>query len=129
MLNRRCRLWMNCVIIILAKLCNQRQFFYHDVELNNQDLFHFTFTSSMMGYNDLPRYSTVDQRPICSWRGCGRIPYRCCQRARYDPHGVCSRTQSWELIVGDVFNVNRDNSVHHTSCTCFHTFTTPEPPG
>ena len=37
MLHRRCRLWMNClkncVIIIPAKLCNQRQFFSHDVEV------------------------------------------------------------------------------------------------
>ena len=40
MLHRRCRLWMNCVIVIPAKLCNQRQFFSHDVELNNKGILH-----------------------------------------------------------------------------------------
>ena len=47
MLHRRCRLWMdcleNCVIVILAKLCNQRQFFSHDVELNNKDILHLHY--------------------------------------------------------------------------------------
>ena len=33
----------NCVIIITAKLCIQRLFFSHDVELNNKGIFHFTF--------------------------------------------------------------------------------------
>ena len=28
----------SCVIIIPAKLCNQRQFFSHDVELNNKGI-------------------------------------------------------------------------------------------
>ena len=48
MLHRRCRLWMdcliNCVIIIPAKLCNQRKKLSHDVELNNKGILHFTFT-------------------------------------------------------------------------------------
>ena len=30
----------NCVIIIPAKLCNQRQFFSHNVELNNKGILH-----------------------------------------------------------------------------------------
>ena len=34
-----------------------------------------------------------------------------------------------EVIVDDVFSLYRDDSVDHTSCTCFHTFTTHEPPG
>ena len=32
----------NCVIIIPAKICNQRQFFSHDLELNNKGILHFT---------------------------------------------------------------------------------------
>ena len=45
-------LWMdclkNCVIIIPAKLCNQRKIFSHDVELNNKGILqiyiYITFT-------------------------------------------------------------------------------------
>ena len=33
----------NCVIIIPAKLCNQRKNFSHDVELDNNGILHFTF--------------------------------------------------------------------------------------
>ena len=47
MLHRRCRLWMdclkNCVIIIPAKLCNQRKNFSHDVELNIKGILHYTW--------------------------------------------------------------------------------------
>ena len=47
MLHRRCRLWMdclkNCVIIIPAKLYNQRTNFSHAVELNNKGILHLIF--------------------------------------------------------------------------------------
>ena len=36
----------NCVIIIPAKLCNQRKIFSHDVELNNKGILYFTFTET-----------------------------------------------------------------------------------
>ena len=36
----------NCVIIIAAKLCNQRQFFSHDVELNNYGILHYIYITS-----------------------------------------------------------------------------------
>ena len=41
----------NCVIIIPAKLCNQRNFFSHDVELNNKGILqlHFTFILILLG--------------------------------------------------------------------------------
>ena len=59
MLHRRCRLWMdclkNCVIIIPAKLCNQRQCFSHDVELNNEGILHLHY----IYYTACPHYNAV----------------------------------------------------------------------
>ena len=47
MLHRGCRLWTNCVIIIPAKLCNQRQFFSHNVQLNNK-VFYITLRNRLL---------------------------------------------------------------------------------
>ena len=70
MLHRRCRLWMNCVIIIPAKLCNQRQFFSHDIELNNKGILHLHLHLSSSNYRgfdeDVPMFkcSTVRIRTV-----------------------------------------------------------------
>ena len=46
----------NCVIIIPAKLCNQRQFFAHDVELNNKGVLHYIYITCFIlkhGYRSI----------------------------------------------------------------------------
>ena len=49
----------------LSKLCNQRQFFSHDVELNNKGILHFTFTYLVGSY----RHRFVEIGTFYYWSG------------------------------------------------------------
>ena len=57
---------MNCVIIIPAKLCNQRQFFSHDAELNNKDLLHYILHLVMVKLGLGLKENTTPDKEQCS---------------------------------------------------------------